>query len=153
MPYYLISLTYDVGGDDEVRLDFNNVEASDQSAALERIPDLLGRIDQMKGHPQIDSIKASSPNPVPKKIDIKSVPAPPPVREGRFVMQQSKKQQDGWVVTDVDYNVVLTFTEHRFEETKRIVFLEDTPADYLTTARIMREIGDWLSENHKDKLF
>ena len=153
MPYFMISLTYDVGGGDEVTLDINNIEAKDQADALDKLPKLLERIDQLKGHPQIDAIKASSPNPTPKKIDVKPVPAPPPVREGRFLMQRSQKQKHGWVCTDVDYNVVVTFQEHRFNETKKVTFLEDAPTDYLERARVMREIGDWLSENHKEKLF
>lgn len=153
MPYYMISLTYDVGGGDEVTLDINNIEANDQADALDKLPELLGRIDQMKYHPLIAAIRASSPNPTPKKIDVKPVPAPPPVREGRFILQRSKQQKHGWVCTDVDYNVVVTFQEHRFNETRKVTFLEDEPTDYLVRARIMREMGEWLNENHKGKLF
>lgn len=153
MPYYKISLTYDVGHGDEVTLDINNVEANDQADALGKIPELLERIDQVKGQPQIDAIKASAENPVPKKVDIVPVPAPPPVREGRFILQRSQKVRNGWVCTDLDYKVVVTFIEHRFNETKRVTFLEDTPTDYLERARVMREIGDWMSENHNELLF
>lgn len=153
MAYYKISLTYDVGNGDEVTLDINNIESENQADALDKLPKMLERIDQLKGHPQIDAIRASSENPVPKKIDIVPVPAPPPVREGRFLLQRSQKQKDGWVCTDVDYQVVVTFTEHQFNDTKKVTFLEDAPTDYLERARVMREIGDWLSENHNDKLF
>lgn len=153
MPYYKISLTYDVGHDDEVTLDINNIEAENQAEALDKLPELLGRIDRVKGQPQIDAIRESSPNPAPKKVDIVPVPAPPPVREGRFVLRRSRKTKNGWVATDQDYNVVVTFIEHRFNDTKKVYFLEDEPTDYLERARVMREMGDWLSENHNDKLF
>ena len=153
MAYYKISLTYDVGHGDEVTLDINNVQAENQADALDKLPQLLERIDQVEGQPQIEAIKASSPNPMPKKIDIVPVPAPPPVREGRFIIQRSQKQKHGWVATDLDYKVVVTFTEHQFNDTKRVTFLEDAPTDYLVRARVMSEIGDWLSENHNEKLF
>lgn len=152
MPYYKISLTYDVGNGDEVTLDINNVRANDQADALDKLPELLERIDQVEGQPQIDAIKASDPNPVPKKVEVVPVPAPPPVREGRFILQRSQKTKHGWVCTDLDYKVVVTFIAHRFNDTKKITFLEDAPTDYLERARVMREIGDWLSENHNDKL-
>ena len=153
MPYFKISLTYDVAGGDEVTLEINNMEAKNQADALDKVPQLLERIDQLKGQPQIEAIKASSPNPEPKKIDIVPVPAPPPVREGRFLLQPSSKIKNGWVCTDLDYKVVVTFTEHQFNETRKITFLEDAPSDYLERARVMREIGDWLSENHNELLF
>jgi hypothetical protein len=153
MPYYKISLTYDVRNGDEVTIDINNIEAKNQADVLEKLPALLERIDQLKGQPQIDAIRASAENPVPKRVEIVPVPAPPPVREGRFLLQRSKKQKHGWVCTDLDYKVVVTFTEHRFNETKRVTFLEDAPTDYLVRARIMRELGDWLSENHYKILF
>lgn len=152
MPYYLISLTYDVGHDDEVTLDINNVEAKNQSDALDKLPKLLERIDHLKGHPQIEAIKASSPNPVPKKIDIKPVPAPPPVDESRFTLERSQKYADEWEAKDTQYKVLVTWKEHRFNETKKVTFLKLTPTDYLVRARVMREIGEWLNKYHNDKL-
>lgn len=153
MPYYKISLTYDISKGDEVTLDINNVEAKNQADALDKVPQLLERIDQLEGHPQIDAIKASCENPTPKKIDIVPVPAPPPVREGRFLLQPSNKIKNGWICTDLDYKVVVTFIEHQFNDTRKITFLEDAPSDYLVRARVMREIGDWLSEKHRGLLF
>lgn len=153
MPYYKISLTYEVEKGDEVVLDINNVEAKDQAEALDKIPQLLERIDKLEGQPQIDAIRASGENPTPKKVDIVPVPAPPPVREGRFLLQPSSKIKNGWVCADLDYKVVVTFTEHQFNDTRKITFLEDAPSDYLIRARVMREIGDWLSENHNELLF
>lgn len=153
MAYYKISLTYDVGNGDEVTLDINNVEADDQGDAIYKLPELLRRIDQIEGQQQIDAIKASAESPVPKKVEVVPVPAPPPVREGRFLLQRSQKNKSGWVCTDLEYKVVVTFTEHRFNETRKITYLEDAPSDYLERARVMREMGDWLSENHKDLLF
>lgn len=152
MPYYLISLTYDVWNGDEVTLDINNVEAKDQAEALDKLPELLGRIDQLKGHPQIKAIKRSSPNPVPKKIDVKPVPAPPPVDESRFTIERSRKYADEWVAKDTEYKVMVTWKEHRFNDTIHVSFLKLTPTDYLVRARVMREIGEWLNKYHSNKL-
>lgn len=55
-------------------------------------------------------------------------------------------------VSDLDYGVVVTFRNHRFDTTKKITFLNDIPTDHLVVARILREMGDWLGENHKDKI-
>lgn len=153
MPYYLISLTYDVGGGDTVRLDINNIEAKNQASALDRLPELLERIDKMQGNPQIDAIKASGPNPTPTKVDIKPVPAPPPVDPSRFLLQRSQKMKHGWVCTDRENGLVVTFREHRFNETRKATFLDGYPGDYLVTARVLREMGDWLTENHKEIVF
>lgn len=150
MPYYLIQLTYKLHSGDTVRLDLNNIEADNQADALGKIPAILERADKL-GHPLIEAIKADSPEPVPTKIDIKPVAVPPPVREGRFLLQGSADRK-GWVVTDKDYGVVVTFRNHRFNATKKITFLNDIPTDHLVVARILREMGDWLGENHKDKI-
>lgn len=153
MNHYRILLTYLVAEGDEVQLDFNNVKAKDQEDALKQIPQLLGRLDELKDNPIVEAIKASGDNPTPTKIDIIPIPPPPPVREGRFILQPSRNIPDGWVATDKDNGVVVTFKTHRFNETKKITFLSDAPIDHLVRARLMREIGDWLCDNHKDKVF
>ena len=150
MPYYLIQLTYELHSGDTVRLDLNNIEAASQDDAIGKIPTILERADKL-GHPLIEAIKADSPEPVPTKIDIKPVADPPPVREGRFLLQGSADRK-GWVVTDLDYGVVVTFRNHRFDTTKKITFLDDKPSDHLVVARILREMGDWLGVHHKEKL-
>lgn len=151
MAYYLIQLTYKLRNGDEVQLDLNNIEATDQADAIGKVPEILGRADEMK-HPLLELIKKDSPNPVPAKIDVRPVPPPPAVREGRFLLQHSQEVADGWVVTDVDYKVVVRFREHHFNDSQKITYLTDAPKDYLVRARIMREMGDWLGEHHKEIL-
>ena len=94
MPYYLIQLTYELRNGDEVRLDLNNIDAKNQADAIGKVPELLGHAEKV-GHPLIAAIKADSPNPVPAKIDVRPVPAPPKVREGRFLLQHSQ-ELEGW---------------------------------------------------------
>lgn len=72
----------------------------------------------------------------------------------RFILQHSQQQADGYVCTDTDNGIVCQFTEHRFNDTQKFTLIEDIPqADALAIARLMREMGDWLRDNHYDKIF
>ena len=69
-------------------------------------------------------------------------------------MQPSQMVKDGWVCTDTENGIVCRFEAHRFNETSNMTFLEDVEQpDALKIARLMRDMGDWLSENHNDILF
>ena len=71
----------------------------------------------------------------------------------RVLLQKSTTTADGYVVTDTVNNIMLTFKEHQFNETQHATFLNDeVNADAVQLARIMREIGQWLYENHRDIL-
>lgn len=71
----------------------------------------------------------------------------------RFILQQST-QPGWWVCADTVNNIVCQFQEHKFNETQEFTFLnEPEHPDALAIARLMREMGDWLGENHCEKLF
>lgn len=60
---------------------------------------------------------------------------------------------DGWVCTDTENGIVCRFEAHRFNDTQKVTFLEDVEQpDALAIARLMREMGDWLGEHHRDKI-
>lgn len=72
----------------------------------------------------------------------------------RYIFQKSSTRPDGWVLTDTEHGIVLTFEDGRFNETQKVTVLEDVPqpsADEL--ARIMRELGDWAARHHGSKCF
>lgn len=71
----------------------------------------------------------------------------------RYILQKSDRLTDGWVCTDTDNGIVCVFDNHRFNDTQNITMLEDSNADALSIARMMREMADWLAENHYDKIF
>lgn len=72
----------------------------------------------------------------------------------RYQLQPSTQQQGWWVLTDKDNGIVCRFKEHQFNETQKMTFLEDVEQpDALKIARFMREMADWLRENHYDKIF
>lgn len=69
----------------------------------------------------------------------------------RFILQEGKEPST-WVVTDTLNGIVIRFDEHRFNETQKPTLLvRVTDANKLAIA--MREIGDWLAANHRDKVF
>lgn len=72
----------------------------------------------------------------------------------RFILQKSEKQKDGFVCTDTVNGLVCQFTVHKFNDTQQFTFLEDVEQpNPLAIARILREMSDWLRDNHYDKIF
>lgn len=71
----------------------------------------------------------------------------------RFILQKSQEQENWWVFTDTENQIVVRFENKRFNETQQVTMLEDvdTP-NPLVIARMMREIGDYLATNHRDKV-
>ena len=73
----------------------------------------------------------------------------------RFVIQPSKEMRGGWVATDTENGIVLRFENHNLVHTMRCTPLltvgREPTAIELATA--IRELLDWLKEEHKDKVF
>lgn len=69
----------------------------------------------------------------------------------RFVLQPS--QEPGfWVATDTEHLIVIKFQEHRFNETQKITLLNGdkfaSDEEALRVATYLRELADWLRDNH-----
>lgn len=72
----------------------------------------------------------------------------------RFTLYRTAEDFNVWECTDQENGIVFRFEAHRFNETSTMTFLEDVEQpDALKIARLMREMGDWLGENHRDKVF
>lgn len=71
----------------------------------------------------------------------------------RFIIQPSQEKENWWVLTDTENQIVVRFENKRFNQTQQVTMLEDveTP-NPLVIARMMREIGDYLAINHRDKV-
>lgn len=71
----------------------------------------------------------------------------------RFILQPSQEKENWWVLADTENQIVVRFENKRFNETQQVTMLEDveTP-NPLVIARMMREIGDYLALNHRDKV-
>jgi transcriptional regulator with XRE-family HTH domain len=69
----------------------------------------------------------------------------------RFLLQESEKK-GYWAVTDTENQIVCTFEAGKFNESQSFSFLNDTQFSAGKVATIMREFGDWLAQNHSDKV-
>lgn len=72
----------------------------------------------------------------------------------KYIMQKSSTKPNGFVLTDTEHGIVVTFEEGRFNDTQKVTVLEDvskpSPIEF---ARIMGEMADWALKHHPDKLF
>lgn len=74
-------------------------------------------------------------------------------KQSRFILQHSEKQNN-WVCTDQLNKIVVTFEHGKFNDTQNYTLLEDFDnANVMQLAKIAAEIGDWLRDNHYDKIF
>lgn len=70
----------------------------------------------------------------------------------RFLLQPSKFMPGWWVLTDTVNLVVITFKEHRFNDTQKVTDIEGnlftSMSDVMTSIRVVREMSDWLAVHH-----
>lgn len=71
--------------------------------------------------------------------------------QSRFILQESERQ-NFYTLTDTLNQIVCSFEKGKFNDTQKFSFLNDTQFSAGKVATIMREFGDWLSKNHKDKI-
>lgn len=76
--------------------------------------------------------------------------------QDRFILQPSR-EQGCWVATDRAHGIVITFREHRFNDTQKVTLLGGdhfaTEAEALAVSTHLRELGDWLRKNYYDTIF
>lgn len=70
----------------------------------------------------------------------------------RYKIEKSSKK-DHWVCTDVENNIVATWKDGAFNQTQKFTELDNRNLDATSLAKVAREMGDWLRENHYEKLF
>lgn len=70
----------------------------------------------------------------------------------RYLVKKSEKENH-WVCADQHYKVVAVWEHGKFNETQDITMLEDfDPKHYMELAKVMRELGDYLAKNHREKI-
>ena len=73
------------------------------------------------------------------------------MQQERYNLQRSSNTPNGWVITDTEYGVVVTFTQGQFNDTQKVTLLYDnTNLNIQDYARIMRELGDYMADNHSN---
>lgn len=70
-----------------------------------------------------------------------------------YIIQKSSTLPNGWVLTDKENGIVVTFEDGEFNETQKVTPLEDVNHTPQELARIMRELGEWVVRHHGSKCF
>lgn len=71
----------------------------------------------------------------------------------RYVLQKSKEIQNGYVLTDTHFKIVVTWVKGKFNESQDFIKLEDCCEKHpLTLALIAREMTDFLISHHRELL-
>lgn len=66
----------------------------------------------------------------------------------KFNLKRSESAPGWWTLSYPEYGVTITFEEHKFNETQKVMLSDQSVVQELGPqgiARIMREAGDWLS--------
>ena len=71
----------------------------------------------------------------------------------KYVMQKSSTRPDGWVLTDTENKVVITFEDGLFNESQKVTLLEDSSASAEELAHIVGAMGEWATRHHGSKCF
>jgi hypothetical protein len=77
-----------------------------------------------------------------------------PWEDDRYLLQQQENGTD-WVLVDKENEIVFLWEHKRYNDTQEITTLNDIPptTDMISVLpRLMREAGDWLVNNHSNKL-
>lgn len=71
----------------------------------------------------------------------------------KYIIQKSSTLPSGWVLTDKENGIVVTFEDGKFNETQKVTPLEDVNHAPQELARIMQELGEWVVRHHGSKCF
>lgn len=72
----------------------------------------------------------------------------------RFIIKESELKPGYWVCTDTVNLINCTFADKNFNDDQNFQLLTDFDSSkYMELAKFSREMGDWLRENHYDKIF
>lgn len=71
----------------------------------------------------------------------------------RYKVERSVERPGWWVATDTESLIVVQWQDKAFNATQQVTMIDESDVEPLTIARLMRELGDYLAINHRDKLF
>lgn len=63
-----------------------------------------------------------------------------------------KKVADWWVCTDIHTGIMIGWQNGRFNDTQNVQVPEGYEGGAMQLATVMREMGDWLAVNHREKV-
>lgn len=71
----------------------------------------------------------------------------------KYVMQKSITHPNGWVLTDKENGIVVTFEDGKFNETQKVTSLEKVNHTHQELVHIMQELDEWVVRHHSSKCF
>lgn len=72
----------------------------------------------------------------------------------KYLLQKSSEDPLWWVLTDTQKEIVCRFKEGEFNESQKFTLLrENSEYDMTKLPAIVREMSDWLAENHYEIVF
>lgn len=74
------------------------------------------------------------------------------INMNKYIIQKST-HLFGWVLTDRENGVVITFKDGAFNSTQKVTMLDDTHLTANELAKVMRELGEWAVKYHSSKCF
>ena len=78
---------------------------------------------------------------------------PGPLETDCYKLELQSGATDKWLATDKEHLITIFFEQGKFNETQRIIPIEDfTQEQVATLPRILSKMADWLAVNHADKV-
>lgn len=71
----------------------------------------------------------------------------------KYIIQKSSTKPNGWVLTDRENGIVVTFEDGDFNGTQNVTMLDDTRLTPSQLATVMQELGEWAARHHSCKCF
>ena len=71
----------------------------------------------------------------------------------KYVIQKSITRPNGWVLTDKEHEIVVTFDDGEFNDTQKVTLLNNVHYTANEIAHIMQELGEWAVRHCGSKCF
>ena len=91
-----------------------------------------------------------------KRLEVWGGEVPLYAMQNAIRMVENLENKDCYVCTDAENGIVCRFKAHKFNETQTFTVLDETKLNSFSPtqlAHVAKEMGDWLRDNHYDKIF
>lgn len=78
----------------------------------------------------------------------------------RYKITRHSERKDWWQCTDTENGLIMTWRDHHFNDEQEAQLTDEahkkvikSAAPEMVAAKLLREMADWLGQNHSDKVF
>ena len=78
----------------------------------------------------------------------------------RYKITRHNERNDWWQCEDVENGLIMTWHDHHFNDEQEAQLTDEahervlkSAAPEMVAAKLLREMADWLGQNHSDKVF